>query len=901
MNDMTAGIAPQPFDQGLPFEPEEMTLDAIIEAMAQLPPEELEQELALLSDEQRERVEELLRDRAEARLERLSAFAESLKRTRKRAVEGRQRLGIEEEWRRAEEAYEGVDDANRDVKRAGRAVKPEGTHRSMVQTTSGQTSTRSSILLNITRNYVDAASARVGDMMLPVDDSCWAIEPTAVPDLGTKGPEPGAPSQPPAPPPAPPQPEAMPPGMGPEAMPPGAVPPGAMPPGAMPPGAMPPGATPPGMGAPPAEPRFPESELVIAARKAAEGAQRQITDWLEETHWHAHMRKMFDDAALLGTGVIKGPFPAHRISRKVTTGLDGQAVVEQVAEIVPESKCIPPWNCYPDPDCGADVKDGSFFWEYDRISAKQLRDMAGLPGYLEDQIRSVLEKGPGYSQDPAAGPRGCTDDDMFEVWYFTGRAEMEDLEAAGVEVGGHDALVGVPCIVTMVEDTVVQAALNPLESGELPYDFLPWQRRAGMPWGIGVGTQMETSQRGLTATLRALMDNAGVASGAQVVINRNSVEPADGEWRINPGVKVWWLKPGADVAEVGKAFDVFLVPSLQPQLQAILEFFMRTAESETGITSMLQGQAQVAGPDTYGGQLLLMNNAGALLRRIARSCDDLVVERHILRYYEWLLLYGEDDSIKGDFQIRARGSTAMVELALQNQFIFQMGQMVDNPAFGVDPEKWFAEMLKSQRLDPERFLMDDDKKAALAQQEPPPAPQVMAAQIRAEAGAQIMQMQTQATMQVAQMQAEARVQISQMQEENKARIAQLQEENKAQIAQLMAQMQQAIAQAREEALVEKMRIDTDRDAVAVQAQADRTRVAALGKQQELELRRQLAMLEYANREKISLDKIKADLAKESMRIGSVERLAAIGARADQMPRPPVEPPGEAPAGESWQK
>lgn len=656
---------------------------------------------------------------------------------------------------------------------------------------------------------------------------------------------------------------------------------------------------PPGM--PPEEPKFPPSAAIIAARKAAEGAQRQITDWLDESHWHAHMRRLFDDSALLGTGVIKGPFPTRRISRKVAIGPDGEAVVEQVSTIVPESKCISPWNCYPDPDCGEDVKDGSFFWEYDRISAKQLRDMAGLPGYLEDQIKDVLEKGPGYSKDPSGGRKGCTDDDMFEVWYFTGRAEAEDLEAAGVEVSEHDTLVGVPCVVTLIEDTVVQAALNPLESGDLPYDFMPWQRRAGSPWGIGVSAQMETSQRGLTATLRALMDNAGVSSGAQLVVNRSAVEPADGQWQISPGVKVWWLKPGADVAEVGKAFDVFLVPSLQPQLSGIIEFFMRSAENETGITSMLQGQAQVVGPDTYGGQLLLMNNAGALLRRIARMCDDLVIERHIGRYYEWLLLYGDDDSIKGDFQIRARGSTAMVELALQNQFIFQMGQMVDNPAFGVDPEKWFAEMLKSQRLDPERFMMDPDKKAALAQQQPPPPPQVQAAQIRAEAGAQIMQMQTQATTQIAQMQAEARLQIIQMQEENKARIAQLQEENKAQIAQMQAQMQQAIAQAREAALVEKMRLDTDRDTVAVQAQADRTRVLSLGKQQELELRRQLAMLEYANREKISLDKIKADLAKESMRIGSVERLAAINARADQLPRPPIEPEGKAPDGESWQK
>lgn len=585
-----------------------------------------------------------------------------------------------------------------------------------------------------------------------------------------------------------------------------------------------------------------QPELNSGVRTAAEGASKWIEDKLVECRWHAEMRKVFDDAARLGTGCIKGPVPAYRKSRRVTRD-GGGVVIDEELSLVPESRHVDIRNVYPDPSCGDDIQNGSYVWERDLISAKQLRELIGLPGYLESQIEYVLEMGPGSAKKKVK--TDCTEDSRFEVWYYHGSAEREDLEAAGVDLEGAPEMVSAPCLLALVEDVVIQAALAPLDSGSLPYDFMPWQKKDGLPWGTGVAMQMETPQRGLTAALRNLMDNAGVSAGAQVVVNRSSITPADGAWAVGGGVKFWWLNEGADVNEVRKAFDVYTIPSMQQELQAIIQLYMKAAEDTTGMPQFLQGQLGTQAPDTFGGQVMLMNNAGAFLRRIARQSDDMVTERHIERYYEWLLIYGDDDEIKGDFQVNARGSTAMVELALQNQFIYQMGQMAMNPAFGVDPEKWFVEMLKSQRLDPDRFTMDEQKKAQLSQQQQPP-PQIAVAQINAESRQRVAEMQTQAA-------------------------------------------------------VEKMRLDTDRDAVYTETQRQRDISNAQAKLAELEIKRELAMLEYANREKVTLDSIKADLAKKAMEIQSVERLAGLQAKADQLPTPPIEPQGKAPPGESWQK
>ena len=93
----------------------------------------------------------------------------------------------------------------------------------------------------------------------------------------------------------------------------------------------------------------------------------------------------------------------------------------------------------------------------------------------------------------------------------------------------------------------------------------------------------------------------------------------------------------------------------------------------------------------------------------------------------------------------------------------------------------------------------------------------------------------------------------------------------------------------------------DLDAIYVHSQANRDQIMAEARFRERELKRELAMLEYANKNQITLDKIKADLAKKSMEINATRELASMGAPASALPTPPVEPPGLAPQGESFQK
>lgn len=113
----------------------------------------------------------------EALAERVEALGKSLVRKRQEAIDGRKNSGIEEEWSAAEDAYQGVDSATQ-----GQRGKPSSPHGGFVNSRADASNqTRSTVVLNITRPYVDAAAARVGDMLLPTDDTPWAIKPTPIP------------------------------------------------------------------------------------------------------------------------------------------------------------------------------------------------------------------------------------------------------------------------------------------------------------------------------------------------------------------------------------------------------------------------------------------------------------------------------------------------------------------------------------------------------------------------------------------------------------------------------------------------------------------------------------------------------------------------------------------------
>ena len=603
----------------------------------------------------------------EERLSRLDALGQSLAGKRKLAIDGRAGSGIEQDWSEDEEHYDGIDDVNRGEVRGNWQMKPPG------QSMPAASKNQSTVFVNITRPYVDAAAAKVGDILLPSDDRAWSLMETPIPDLieMAKGKLPEPVKQ-----------------------------------------GMQEAGVPPETQAQVTDIEAEHAKKVLEEAKAkAKKAEKRIEDWQVEGQWHAEVRKVIDDVSRIGSGVLKGPIPA---SKRAQMWIDGAIVVKD--EIKPVSRRVDPWNFYPDPGCGESIHNGSFVWERDFLTPKKLRDLKRDPDYIGEQIDACLEEGPRKAGDQRklADGKSLSDKDLFEIWYFHGVAEREDLEAAGCECEDDSSVV--PCILIMVNDRVIKAALNPLDSGEFPYDVMPWQRRKNMPWGSGVARQIRTPQRIVTAATRHMLTNGGRAAGPIIVSQDGVVLPMDGTEDITP----WKRYSAAEGTDVRAAFQIFEIPDRQASLMGIIQFGMKLAEDVTGLPLLLQGQAGSA-PETLGGQQLVEKNASGTLRRIALTFDDCITEPHVRRYYDWLLQYGEDDE-KGDFVIDARGSTGLVEREVYKNEVMQLLQAALNPAFDLDPALVMEEHLRTTKKDPKNFKLSDEKKAQAAQQQPQQAP-----------------------------------------------------------------------------------------------------------------------------------------------------------------------------------
>jgi hypothetical protein len=207
----------------------------------------------------------------EERIDRLQSLSAVLVKKRDEAIEARQLSVIEEDWREDEDHYEGIDDANRDLYRnRGKPLSPEGgSDKDKEQVV------RSRIFMNITRSYVDAAAAKVADMLLPTDDQNWGIEPTPIPTL-TKHKKSNEPLI---------APNGQPVMSSDDA------------------------------GNPKQMTVGEHAEQIIeVARVAAKAAETRIDDWLKESRYNHETRKVIESCARLGTGVIKGPYPVARDS-----------------------------------------------------------------------------------------------------------------------------------------------------------------------------------------------------------------------------------------------------------------------------------------------------------------------------------------------------------------------------------------------------------------------------------------------------------------------------------------------------------------------------------------------------------------------------------------------------------
>lgn len=533
---------------------------------------------------------------------------------------------------------------------------------------------RSRVFVNKTRPKTNTATARIANMLFPVDEKNYGVSPTPVPSLmqelrndGTVLTQNGAPIQ--------------------------------------------------KEDGTPLTAKDEAERIVQDARKRAKGMEDEINDQLTECQYNAQGRLVIADAVRLGTGVMKGPIIRGIIEkgwRRLDTE-DGSSVYEIAVreKQVPVSVRVSCWDVFPDPSCGNNPHDGQGIWERSRLTARALRDLSRVEGYNKDAIIECLREPPqrtmlydAYEAELlTAHGIFSSGDKRYECWTYTGDVSRTQLEAVGIQVADGAELANLSAVVVIVNGRAIKVHLNPLDTGDIPYDFFRYEDCEGSPWGYGVPYLMRTGQRIVNAAWRQTMDNAGATVGPQVVIKRERIAPANDDYSIR-GLKLWYADE--DVNDVRDAMAVFDIPSRVQELMEIIRFAEEFIDDETSLPMLLQGEKGTA-PDTVGGMTMLLNSANEVLRAVAKRFDDNLTTPHIRRYYDYNMQYSPKEEIKGDLQVDARGTSALVVRDLQNQAILQLLTLAERPAWAIGLKKWdmLRKAFQANHLVAEDFVEDD--------------------------------------------------------------------------------------------------------------------------------------------------------------------------------------------------
>lgn len=587
------------------------------------------------------------------------------------------------------------------------------------------------------------------------------------------------------------------------------------------------------------------------ADKSAEKAAKRIHDWMVEYGHTGEMRKVIFDGARIGVGVLKGPYPEMTSTRAVTRTATG-VTVEIVEKTQPAARWIDPWNFYPSRDCLEDVHKCDYAVERDKISESGLEALKDQPGYIADEIDKVIAEGPGGRREENGNPveRGAAQraKTLYDIWYFYGTVSRKDLEVTNAAAAARvpEGKNRVFAIVTMVNDRAIKVAVSPSKSGRKPFKVFNWRRRLGYWAGVGVAEQIRLPQRIANSATRAMLNNAGKSAGGIHVVDQQQLYPMDGSWTVTPD-KYFGKTPSATMDDVRKAFASFTLPNTTPQLMTVIEYAFKLAEESSNIPLITQGQSGDTTPDTFGGQQLQDNNANQLLRDVGFSLAEGITNPLVDDLYDWLL---QDPDVpadeKGDHRVDTNGAVAMIERAMQDQTIMLMAPMVENPAFGLNPKRWAEAWMRTKRLNPSDFQNTAEEQEQIDSAPPPKAPAVEAAEIRAQA-------------------------------------------------------QVEVAKSRDALTAERNRADVDRDTAFNESLNERERLAQQYRLEELRLKRDIALMDMAKAERISLQEAKTRLADTTIKVNAQRELAGLDGKGPQVATPPTEPPGQAPDGEAYQK
>jgi len=466
------------------------------------------------------------------------------------------------------------------------------------------------------------------------------------------------------------------------------------------------------------------------AKVAAQKMEKRMHDQLEESQASKHLRSMAFECALLGHGLLKGPF-AHD---KEYPRWDDEGNYDPLYETIPKVEFVSIWDFYPDPDA-RNMEEAEFTVQRHRFNRSQMRGLKKRPHFRDESIELAIEYGPSYTreywEDALEDNSGADQIDRYEVLEYWGVIDAELAEEADLEIPDeYEDQDEIQVNIWVCNGQILRLVLNPFTPSRIPYHAVPYELNPYSFFGVGVAENMEDTQLIMNGFFRMSIDNSALSGNLLIEIDETNLVPGQ-DMSIYPG-KIFRRQAGAP----GQSIHSHSFKNVSPELMMMFDKARQLADEATGIPSYSHGTTGVMGVGrTASGMSMLMGAAQANIKAVVRNIDDYLLAPLGKALFSFNMQFLFDKEFVGDLEVTAKGTESLMRNEIRSQRLLQFMQMTQNQQMApfVKYDYVLRELAASMDLDEDKILNDQREaiiqakmmaeiQAMMPQPEGPPAP-----------------------------------------------------------------------------------------------------------------------------------------------------------------------------------
>ena len=463
---------------------------------------------------------------------------------------------------------------------------------------------------------------------------------------------------------------------------------------------------------------IPDMPEISPAEKAARRMEKLIHDQIEESNGSAEIRNALLEAALLGTGIVKGPFNFNKKLHKWSS--EGEERNYNPLEVrVPRIEFVSCWDFYPDP-AATNIEECEYIVHRHKMNKSQLRQLRNMPYFDEEAIRGCLQMGANYVEkdfesqlkDDSRSDESYVSN--FEVLEYWGMMDAEYAREVGIELPDDiDDLDEVQINAWVCGDKLLRAVINPFTPYRIPYNAFPYERNPYNFFGIGVAENMDDSQQIMNGHARMAIDNLALAGSLVFDVDESALVGGQ-SMEVYPG-KVFRRQAGMP----GQSIYGLKFPNTAPENMMMFDKFRQLADEQTGIPSYSHGQTGVQSMTrTASGMSMLLGASSLNIKTVIKNLDDFLLKPLGESYFQWNMQFFEGGlDVTGDLEVRATGTNSLMQKEVRSQRLTMFLQTAQSPAIApfVKISKLVSELAYSLDLDPDEILNDPEEAAIMAQ------------------------------------------------------------------------------------------------------------------------------------------------------------------------------------------